>query len=143
MVDEREEAVEIPERFDAAAFFDEWLEQTRDELGRVTIAVIGRSGAGKSTLVNALFGAEVAAAGVGRPVTKHLEEHRGTNFTLLDSPGLLVGVDVREVAEELATEQERRTAEGGFAEAPKTAAPNAVSGYIGDTASFCGHERVQ
>lgn len=37
---------------------------------RINLAVLGKSGAGKSTLLNYLWGGEVSATGVGRPVTE-------------------------------------------------------------------------
>lgn len=43
---------------------------------RFNLAVLGATGVGKSTLVNAVFGENVAATGVGEPVT------RGVNFHL-------------------------------------------------------------
>ncbi len=45
-------------------------------LGCFNLAVFGKTGVGKSTLVNAIFGDDVAATGVGRPVTKGLVYYR-------------------------------------------------------------------
>nr|WP_281499069.1 GTPase [Helicobacter pylori] len=36
---------------------------------------MGEVGVGKSSLINGLFGQEVAKAGVGKPVTQHLEKY--------------------------------------------------------------------
>ncbi len=35
----------------------------------------GGTGVGKSSLINALFGKEIAKAGVGKPITQHLEKY--------------------------------------------------------------------
>lgn len=55
-------------------FDDAYDEQTR-ELGTVRIAIFGGTGVGKSTLLNAVFGTDVAAAGVGQPVTKGVDKY--------------------------------------------------------------------
>ncbi|GAA8372414.1 hypothetical protein HpDR4_19990 [Helicobacter pylori] len=36
---------------------------------------MGAIGVGKSSLINALFGKEIAKAGVGKPITQHLEKY--------------------------------------------------------------------
>ncbi len=41
----------------------------------MNILLMGATGVGKSTLINALFGQEVAKAGVGKPITQHLEKY--------------------------------------------------------------------
>jgi predicted GTPase len=42
------------------------------QLGRANIAVIGNAGVGKSTLISAIFGFNIAEAGVGRAVTREI-----------------------------------------------------------------------
>ncbi|WRC43756.1 50S ribosome-binding GTPase [Helicobacter pylori] len=50
----------------------------------MNILLMGATGAGKSSLINALFGKEVAKAGVGKPLTQHLgkytDEEKGLIF---------------------------------------------------------------
>nr|WP_231213946.1 GTPase [Helicobacter pylori] len=41
----------------------------------MNILLMGAIGVSKSSLINALFGQEVAKAGVGKPVTQHLEKY--------------------------------------------------------------------
>ncbi|TPH29937.1 GTPase [Helicobacter pylori] len=41
----------------------------------MNILLIGAIGVGKSSLINALFGKEIAKAGVGKPITQHLEKY--------------------------------------------------------------------
>ncbi len=41
----------------------------------MNIFLMGATGVGKSSLINALFGQEVAKAGIGKPVTQHLEKY--------------------------------------------------------------------
>ncbi|MFK3858099.1 YcjF family protein [Pseudoalteromonas rhizosphaerae] len=45
-----------------------------NEKERCNIIISGASGVGKSTLINAIFGEAVVKAGVGKPVTQHLEK---------------------------------------------------------------------
>ncbi|ADO03954.1 hypothetical protein HPCU_03970 [Helicobacter pylori Cuz20] len=50
-------------------------ETIKKEKPIMNILLMGESGVGKSSLINALFGQEVAKAGVGGPLTQHLEKH--------------------------------------------------------------------
>jgi uncharacterized protein (DUF697 family)/predicted GTPase len=63
------------------------------ELGCFNLALFGKTGAGKSTLVNAIFGDERAATGMGVPITKGLNYHRHEDgfFGLYDSEGFETG----------------------------------------------------
>ena len=55
----------------------------------VNVLIVGRTGVGKSTLVNALFAAELAPTGQGRPVTRSVKEFAGDSIgvTLVDTRG--------------------------------------------------------
>jgi len=63
------------------------------ELGCFNLALFGKTGAGKSTLVNAIFGQDRAATGMGVPVTKGLvyHPHEDGFFGLYDSEGFETG----------------------------------------------------
>jgi len=78
------------------------------------LIVLGRTGAGKSTLVNAVFGAELARTGSGRPVTRHITAHTTADvpLTLLDTPGVELGQDVEDVIGDYTAELERRARRG-------------------------------
>ncbi|UOR44235.1 GTPase [Helicobacter pylori] len=41
----------------------------------MNILLMGATGVGKSSLINGLFGKKIAKAGVGKPVTHHLEKY--------------------------------------------------------------------
>lgn len=61
-----------------------------DDLPVANIMVAGITGTGKSTLINAVFGAELAATGTGRPVTEHIDEYEneGIPIHIWDTVGL-------------------------------------------------------
>ncbi|MGL2823211.1 GTPase [Helicobacter pylori] len=50
-------------------------EAIKKEKPIMNILLMGATGVGKSSLINALFGKEVAKAGVGKPITQHLEKY--------------------------------------------------------------------
>ncbi len=50
------------------------LEHIKKEKPIMNILLMGATGVGKSSLINALFGKEIAKAGVGKPITQHLEK---------------------------------------------------------------------
>ena len=53
-----------------------------NEMPPANIMVAGITGAGKSTLLNAVFGADVAETGKGRPVTSHIHEYRSDSVPI-------------------------------------------------------------
>lgn len=73
--------------------FEKRLQEAFAALGCFNLAVFGKTGVGKSTLVNAIFGRDVAATGVGQPVTKGLVYYRHQDgfLGLYDSEGFETG----------------------------------------------------
>ncbi|QWF22617.1 GTP-binding DUF697 domain-containing protein [Nocardioides sp. LMS-CY] len=84
------------------AFGKAWQDRAA-EIGRFNLAIFGKTGVGKSTLVNAIFGAEIAATGIGEPVTRaeHLYLHQSGTLGVLDTRGLEVGRDNDKLLAEL------------------------------------------
>ncbi|MFN8171136.1 MAG: DUF697 domain-containing protein [Candidatus Nanopelagicales bacterium] len=73
--------------------FEQQLADAFARLGCFNLAVFGKTGVGKSTLVNAIFGRDVAATGVGSPVTRGLVYYRHPDGFLgvYDSEGFETG----------------------------------------------------
>jgi uncharacterized protein (DUF697 family)/GTP-binding protein EngB required for normal cell division len=73
--------------------FEKQMADAFAALGCFNLAVFGKTGVGKSTLVNAIFGRDVAATGVGQPVTKGLLYYRHEDgfLGLYDSEGFETG----------------------------------------------------
>ena len=84
------------------AFSKAWKDKA-EEIGRFNLAIFGKTGVGESTLVNAIFGEEIAATGIGEPVTRseHLYLHRSGTLGVLDTRGLEVGRDNAKLINEL------------------------------------------
>ncbi|MCQ2725951.1 50S ribosome-binding GTPase [Helicobacter pylori] len=65
-------------------------EAIKKEKPIMNVLLMGATGVGKSSLINALFGEEIAKAGVGKPITQHLEkfidEQKG--LVLWDTKGI-------------------------------------------------------
>lgn len=110
-----------PEQFatDAVAGRDPFEQFTAEEedayknLPAVSIMIAGQAGVGKSTLINAVLREPVARVGVGEPVTKHIKSYSvpGVPITLYDTPGLELGHNAKDVAEEfLGVIEEKRAA---------------------------------
>jgi predicted GTPase len=68
---------------------DKWEEAVRAR-GAVNILIVGKTGVGKSTLINSVFEGELAATGMGRPVTKHVRQisKEGIPVSIFDTRGL-------------------------------------------------------
>lgn len=71
------------------------IQATSDQWGRINLAVFGKTGVGKSTLINAFFGRDVAATGIGHPVTgaEHMYTLDDGSLGLLDTRGVEIGQD--------------------------------------------------
>lgn len=69
-----------------------------DKLPTANIMVAGGTGVGKSTLLNAIFGAELAATGKGRPVTAHISEYESLDVPIhiWDTVGLEIDSETTE-----------------------------------------------
>jgi uncharacterized protein (DUF697 family)/GTPase SAR1 family protein len=78
---------------DPTSYFDQQRQREAEELGHANILITGQTGVGKSTLVNAVFRAELAEEGVGRPVTQRVQRHDapGVPVTIFDTPGIELG----------------------------------------------------
>lgn len=92
--------------FDAEWFrdlFKRKFEENVKEIGRFNIAIFGKTGVGKSTLLNAIFGRDEAATGIGRPVTQDnkLYKHDGGHLGVLDTRGVEIGKDTAAIIADL------------------------------------------
>jgi len=65
---------------DFAAAYDD---ARRTEIGRFGVALFGLTGVGKSSLVNAVFGFDIAATGIGDPVTKGVNKYPSPDGVLV------------------------------------------------------------
>ncbi len=63
---------EETKELDLRKLYDNIKETT--QMPFMNILLMGGTGVGKSSLINALFGKEIAKAGVGKPITQHLEK---------------------------------------------------------------------
>ncbi|WP_425308169.1 DUF697 domain-containing protein [Ammonicoccus fulvus] len=79
------------------------FDRQNELLGRFNLAIFGKTGVGKSTLLNAVFGENVAATGIGEPVTKgsHVYLDRRGRLGIVDTQGLEVGRDNKALISDL------------------------------------------
>lgn len=94
----------IDKHFDIAQEIIQMTEKEMKDLPPVNILVIGKSGVGKSTLINTIFREKIAATGIGKPVTKHLQRiaRKDVPITIYDSRGLELSPEVQgQVREEV------------------------------------------
>lgn len=82
---------------------DDGYLRARAAIGRFNLGFFGLTGVGKSTLLNAVFGAELAATGIGDPVTQGstLYRHESTSLGVFDTKGLEIGDDNGAILREL------------------------------------------
>lgn len=76
------------------------VQMTEEEVRKmnpINIMLVGKTGVGKSTLINHIFRENLAATGIGKPVTKHLEKitKEGVPITLYDTKGLELNPSVQ------------------------------------------------
>ncbi|MDE6087630.1 MAG: GTPase domain-containing protein [Oscillospiraceae bacterium] len=64
-----------------ATAFNAEIDQ-RENLPPANIIVAGITGTGKSTLLNAMFGEEMAATGVGKPITENINEYNSEKLPI-------------------------------------------------------------
>ncbi|WP_425250554.1 GTPase [Helicobacter pylori] len=77
------------------------------QIPMMNILLMGYTGSGKSSLINALFGEEIAKAGVGKPITQHLEKYidEQKGLILWDTKGI-EGKDYRDTMQSIKKEME-------------------------------------
>lgn len=87
----------IDKHFGIAEEIIRLTEKEMKDLAKVNILVLGKSGVGKSTLINTIFREKIAATGIGKPVTKHLQKisRKDVPITIYDSRGLELSVEVQ------------------------------------------------
>lgn len=83
------------------------LEHIKKEKPIMNILLMGATGVGKSSLINALFGEEIAKAGVGKPITQHLEKYvdEEKGLILWDTKGI-EGKDYHDTMQSIKKEME-------------------------------------
>ncbi|GAA7801115.1 hypothetical protein HpCOL18_00440 [Helicobacter pylori] len=80
------------QHFVAQIIFNELYDNIKKttQIPMMNILLMGYTGSGKSSLINALFGKEIAKAGVGKPITQHLEKYidEKKGLVLWDTKGI-------------------------------------------------------
>lgn len=87
---------------DPVGYFNAEQRRAAAGLGRANILITGQTGVGKSTLINAVFRIPLAAAGTGKPVTKHVQRYSVPGFpvSIFDTPGIELGQAKKDVIRE-------------------------------------------
>lgn len=90
---------------DARDLFKQFLDKFHDELkgmGHVNLIISGKTGVGKSTLLNAAFREDLAATGVGEPVTPEIRMYTDSKkqypLRIYDTMGLELSAERQEYA---------------------------------------------
>ncbi len=83
--------------------FEASFAKAKEQIGRVNIGLFGKTGVGKSSLLNAVFGADISATGVGAPVTRgsKLHLHTDGHLGIIDNEGLEIGSDSKTILKDL------------------------------------------
>ncbi|GAA7849101.1 hypothetical protein HpBT0302_06970 [Helicobacter pylori] len=83
------------------------LEHIKKEKPKMNVLLMGATGVGKSSLINALFGKEITKAGVGKPITQHLEKYvdEEQGLILWDTKGI-EAKDYKDTMESIKKEME-------------------------------------
>lgn len=90
---------------DARDLFIQFIDRFHDELkgmGHVNLIISGKTGVGKSTLLNAAFREDLAAVGIGEPVTPEIRMYQDTKgeypLRIYDTMGLELSAERQEFA---------------------------------------------
>ena len=90
---------------DSRDLFRQFIDKFQDELkgmGHVNLIISGKTGVGKSTLLNAAFREDLAATGVGEPVTPEIRMYQDSKkqypLRIYDTMGLELSAERQEYA---------------------------------------------